>query len=450
MRPVKPIDQMFFWLERRNQPMHVGGLQLFKLPDAAPPDFVHDLVAELRAETACKPPFDRHLKYRAALPFWVRDHTSDTEHHIRHLALPQPGDMNELFAVVSHAHSTLLDRSRPLWLCYVIEGVSDNRVAIYYKMHHSLLDGVGAMRLCQNALASDPGDDRLPAVWAMDFPCTQLPPDDVLTRLLQPLRSVGRQAASLPGVARGLYTNWLDHGRHSAYTSPNQAPQCILNQRITGSRRYLAQSYSLDQVKALGTRYGATINDIVLAMCASALRRYLQDRGALPASPLVAAVPVSLRDEQVSYGNQVGLIYTSLATDIANPVKRLRTIQSGIDYWKQRYQHMTADEVRNFTAAMGLPAGLNLVSGLAPRHQSFNVLISNIPGPKHTLYARGAELQALYPASIVLDGLALNMTVISYRDQLEFGLTACRRTLPGVQNMLEYLQEALDTLDQAN
>src|SRR5699024_254202 len=144
-------------------------LQLFKLPDAAPPNFVHDLVAELRAETRVQPPFDRRLQYRGALPCWAREYTIDSAYHIRHLALPQPGSMEELFAVVSHAHSTLLDRSRPLWLCYIIEGLGADRVAIYYKMHHSLLDGVGAMRLCRNALADTAADDHLPAAWAMGF-----------------------------------------------------------------------------------------------------------------------------------------------------------------------------------------------------------------------------------------------------------------------------------------
>lgn len=446
MRPVNPVDQLFFWLERRNQPMHVGGLQLFKLPDDAPPDFVHTLVEELRTHTDIQPPFDQYLKYRFTQPFWDRDRDFDIEHHVRHLALPRPGRIRELLAVVSHAHSALLDRSRPLWECYVIEGVCENRVAIYYKMHHGLMDGVSAMRMCQKALATDPQDARLRAAWAMDCSRERPARNDSLSPLLQPLRTAGREAASLPGVARALYTNWHDR-RHADYTRLTQAPRCILNQRITGSRRFAAQSYALAQVKALGKRYGATVNDIVLAMCASALRRYLQDLDALPEAPLVAMVPVSLHDTDDDYGNKVGMICASLATHMTDPVERLTAIRRSVDYWKQRYRQMTPEEVRNFAAAIATPAGLNLVSGLAPRRQAFNVVISNVPGPKQTLYARGAELQGMYPVSIVLDGLALNMTVVGYRDKLEFGLIACRRTLPGMQVMLTYLQEALDTLD---
>lgn len=449
MQPVNPVDQVFFWLERRNQPMHVGGLQLFRLPDDAKPAFVRDLVAALRARTDIRPPFDRYLKYRLALPFWARDRDFDIEHHVRHIALPKPGRIRELLGVVSNAHSALLDRSRPLWECLVVEGVCDNRLAIYYKMHHGLMDGVSAMRMCQNVLVTDPDDDRLPAAWATGFSPGRATNDDILARLTQPLRVARREAASVPGVARGLYANWVDRRSKADYTSLTQAPRCILNQRISGSRRFAAQSYSLNQVKALGQRYDATVNDIVLAMCGNALRRYLQDLDALPAEPLVAMMPMSLHDGDHGYGNNVAMICASLATDVADPVQRLAAIQHAVAYWKRRYRQMTAAEVRNFVVAAAAPAGLNLVTGLAPGHPGFNVIISNVPGPRHTLYACGAELEAMYPVSIVLDGLALNMTVLGYRDKLEFGLIACRRTLPGIQIMLGYLQEALDTLEAA-
>lgn len=449
MQPVNPIDQVFFWLERRHQPMHVGGLQLFKLPGGAAPDFVHNLVAELRAQTDVQPPFDRCLGYRLTQPFWVRDRDFDIEHHIRHIALPRPGGIRELLAVVSHAHSALLDRSRPLWECHIIEGVCENRVAIYYKMHHGLMDGISAMRMCRNALAADPDDDHLPAVWAMGLPRGHATQGDAAARLLAPLRTAGREAASIPGVARGLYTNWQDRRRHADYTRLTQTPRCILNQRISGSRRFAAQSYELEQVQSLGKHYDATVNDIVLAMSAHALRRYLQDLEALPRAPLVAMVPVSLHADEDEYGNNIAMICTSLATHIADPAERLAAIRRGVDYWKQRYRRMSPQAVRNLAGAAAAPAGLNLVTGLAPNRQAFNVVISNVPGPDETLYVRGAELQGMYPVSIVLDGLALNITVVGYRDSLEFGLTACRRTLPGMQIMLTYLQEALDALDDA-
>ena len=173
------------------------------------------------------------------------------------------------------------------------------------------------------------------------------------------------------------------------------------------------------------------------------------DQDALPRAPLIAMLPVSLRDDaDQSTGNRVALIYANLATDIADPAERLAAIKRSVDYWKRRYKRMSAEQIMAVVAAMSAPAGLNLLAGIAPRRQSFNVVISNVPGPDHTLYFGDAEMLGMYPMSIVLDGQALNISLVSYRDTLEFGLMACRRSLPSMQNLLKYLDEALDELEQ--
>jgi diacylglycerol O-acyltransferase len=235
--------------------------------------------------------------------------------------------------------------------------------------------------------------------------------------------------------------------RHDHDLMGVRAPPCIFNQRITGSRRYAAQSYSLARIRAVGKVHQATVNDVVLAMCASALRRYLLDLDELPTRPLIAMVPVSLRRDETESGNQVAMILVNLATHLADPAERLATIQRSVTQSKRRYSEMTTAEILGYTGTLLGPAGLNFLTGVAPRWQAFNVIISNVPGPRNALYFNGAEIEGMYPVSIVVDGQAINLTLTSYRDKLEFGVIACRRTLPRIQRLLDYLEDALSELE---
>ena len=193
--------------------------------------------------------------------------------------------------------------------------------------------------------------------------------------------------------------------------------------------------------------YGTTVNDVVTAMCAAALRTYLMNQDALPEKPLVAFVPVSLRRDDSSGGNQVGVILANLHTDVHEAGERLLKIHHGMEEAKQRYRHMSPEEIVNYTALTLAPAAFHLLTGLAPKWQTFNVVISNVPGPSRPLYWNGAKLEGMYPVSIDMDRLALNMTLTSYNDQVEFGLIGCRRTLPSLQRMLDYLEQGLAELE---
>lgn len=443
---VDPVSQIFLRLERRNQPMHVGGLQLFALPDDAPADYVHRLVDRVRAEDTIQSPFDKRLKYRLGQPFWIDDRDFDMEYHVRHMALPEPGTIRDLLALVSMLHGALLDRARPLWEIYVIEGVTDNRFAIYTKFHHAMMDGVSAMRMLRRYLASEPGPENFRVPWQLPRPSSRR--SNAWSAGWSLLQGSYRQAAALPAAARSLYDAWHDARHEPDFTGPAEAPACMLNRPISGSRRFAAQGYSFDRIHDVASAFGATVNDVVLAMCSTALRRYLIDHDALPRDPLIAMLPVSLHDDEQTTGNRVGLIYANLATDIADPADRLAVIKRSVDYWKRRYKRMSAEQIMAVVAALSAPAGLNLLSGIAPGRQSFNVVISNVPGPDDTLYFGDAEMLGMYPMSIVLDGQALNISLVSYRDMLEFGLTACRRSLPSMQNLLKYLGDALDELEQ--
>ena len=223
----------------------------------------------------------------------------------------------------------------------------------------------------------------------------------------------------------------------------------MLNEPITGSRRFAAQSYSIDRIKVIAKAFGATINDVVLAICGSALRDYLISQHALPDAPLISMVPVSIRNDDTDVGNQIAMILVNLGTHIADPALRIETIMASVKESKDRYKSMSAEEALNYTALTMAPAGLNMLTGLISNWQPFNVVISNVPGPKKTMYWNGAKLEGVYPVSLPIDRIALNITLLSYNDQLEFGLTACRRTLPSMQRLLDFLENGIHELEVA-
>ena len=451
MKPLSPVDQLFLWLEKRQQPMHVAGLQLFSFPEDAPDDYVSQLAASLREYNLVSPPFSQRLESRLGRYYWTEDYQLDLEHHFRHEALPTPGRIRELLTFVSAEHSHLMDRARPLWQCHLIEGLQQRRFALYTKAHHAMVDGISAMRMAQRSLSTDPTARNLPPVWAQtrdNAPPRSEAPMDVLASLGHLLGLAGAQLSTVPTVLRELYKTIRQARKHPDYDSIFHAPRSLLNERITGSRRFAAQSYCLKRIRQVGRHFDATVNDVVLAMCASALRQYLLNQNALPDEPLIAMVPMSLRQDESAGGNQIGMILTSLATHLADPAARLQAIRKSIQEGKDRYAAMTPAEILNYTALTLAPAGIHLLTGVVPQWQTFNVVISNVPGPREPLYWNGARLEGLYPVSIVLDRMALNMTLTSYCDQIEFGLIGCRRTLPSLQRLLDYLEQALQDLER--
>lgn len=453
MKPLSPADQLFLWLEKRQQPMHVAGLQLFTYPEDAGPRYIRDLVEHLRSYTEPQAPFNKRLVSRLGQYFWETDTQFDLEHHFRHRALPKPGRIRELLSYVSAAHSNLMDRQRPLWEVHLIEGVQGRRFALYSKVHHALFDGIAAMRMGARALSEDPDERDRPPIWAMPprRRASTLPtnPVEVATGLAKVTGALGQQVATLPAVMAEIAKVARKSQRDPNFVSFFQAPQSLLNTRITGSRRFAAQSWPMARFKAVGKVMGGTLNDVVLAVCGSALRNYLISQQALPDKPLIAMVPVSLRRDDSSEGNQIAMILANLGTEVADPALRLERVMASVQEAKARYQAMSPAEILNYTALMMAPAGIHLLTGLAPRLLPFNVIISNVPGPKEPLYWNGARLTGMYPVSIPVDQVALNITLTSYVDQLEFGLTACRRTLPSMQRLLDYIESGLRELEVA-
>jgi diacylglycerol O-acyltransferase len=450
MKPLSPVDQLFLFIERRQQPMHVAGLQLFSFPEGAGDDYVQGVGEFMRQFDQPEPPFDVHLVTRLGLRHWDEDDQFDIDHHFRHEALPRPGRIRELLARVSAEHSNLLHRDRPLWQVHLIEGLTNRRFALYTKVHHALLDGTAAMRLAARALSTDADKRELPPIWAT-------PPSVRSARAGEPSESamerlaglLGKQIGTIPALARELGKLADKEHRDPAHVSIFQAPLCPLNERITGSRRFAAQSYSLTRFRALAKAFDATVNDVLLAACSGALRRYLEGLDALPSDPLIALVPISLRKDESAEGNQIAMILANLATHLADPAERMRTIKASVQESKQRYAQMSPEESLNFAALMLAPTFLNMVTGLAPQLHAFNVVISNVPGPREPLYWNGAKLLGLYPVSLVIDRMALNITLTSYVDSLEFGIIGCRRTLPSMQRLLDHIERALLELENA-
>lgn len=445
MRPLHPIDFIFLSLEKRQQPMHVGGLFLFKIPDDAPKSFMQDLVADIRSsKSAPIPPFNNKLNGL----FWDEDEHFDLDHHFRHIALPHPGRIRELLVYVSQEHSSLIDRAKPLWSCHIIEGIEGNRFAMYFKIHHAMVDGIAGMRLISKSLSNDPQAKRIVPPWCVEATRANRLQQPKVSRIKNIIGGLKGQLQATPRVMTELSkTVFKDMGRNPDYVSSFQAPNSILNQRVSSSRRFAAQSFDLDRFRHISKSLGVTINDVVLAVCSGALREYLISHQALPKKPLVAMVPASVRDDDSAISNRITMILANLATDQEDPIERLNIIRRSVQNAKQRFKRMNASEILNYSAFVYGPAGLNILSGVMPKRQAFNIVISNVPGPTEPLYWNGAKLDALYPASIVLDGQALNITMTSYLDKLEVGLTGCRHALPKMQTLLTHLEDEIQRFE---
>ncbi len=446
---MSPLDSVFLMTESREHPMHVGGLQLFEPPEGAGPDFVREIHDALVANRNFQPTFRK----RPALVFgglpsvaWTYDDADDVDvdYHVRRSALPTPGRVRELLELTSRWHSGLLDRHRPLWEAHFVEGLNDGRFALYSKFHHSLIDGVSATKLMQRSLSKDPDSTELHAIWDLPKRHREAKPSQrqSLTQLAGSIAAYGPSTWSLARAA--LFEQQL--------TLPFAAPRTMLNVPIGGARRIAAQSWSLDRLKGVKAAAGVSFNDVVLAMCAGALRYYLQDEQALPDTPLIAMVPVSMRseDQADSGGNQVAALLCNLATHLEDPAERLETINASMRGNKQVFSELPRLQAYALSAFLIAPVGLAAVPGfVSAAPPPFNIVISNVPGPTEPLYWHGARLDGNYPLSIALDGQALNMTVVNNAGNLDFGLVGCRRSVPHLQRLLSHLETSLKDLERA-
>jgi WS/DGAT/MGAT family acyltransferase len=382
---------------------------------------------------------------------WEDDELVDLEHHVRHSALPHPGRIRELLALVSRLHASLLDRSRPLWEAHLIEGLNDGRYAVYTKMHHALMDGVSAAKLMERSLSTDPDLRDLPPPWAPRPRRKKSPSGGGLLGIPRAALGVTSDFVGLgPAVLKRAAEQAL---RQQAVALPLQAPRSMFNVAITGSRRFAAQSWPMESFKAVAKASDSTLNDVLLAVCSGALRKYLIEQDALPSHSLVAMTPVSLRaddDDAEDAGVNVGTLLCTLGTDIEDPARRLSVVRESMNAGKEAMKGLTQLQVTALSAATMAPLAVqSLVDPGGYTRPAYNLVISNVPGPKEPLYFNGATLEGSYPLSIPHHGQAMNITVTSYNGNLEFGIVGCRRTVPRLQRLLTFLDESLQELTES-
>lgn len=481
MRQLTSLDAQFLNVESPTTVGHVGSLVV--LDPSAAPGGVWNLesvrqVFEPRLHLAA-PLRQRLVAVPLGLgrPYWVDDPHFDIEFHLRELALPAPGTAEQLGEQVARIHARQLDRTRPLWEAYVITGLEDGRTAFYSKIHHAAIDGVSGAEILETLMDASPEPRtvepeeepfvprRLPSTLDLarrGLTAVALNPLEVLRTLPRSLSYLDELpgAANFPGArlvseGAGLVTRALGGGAPDVGHRSLQAPRTPLNGHITAHRRFAYGAVSLEDVKLVKNHFGLTVNDVVMTLTASALRRWLLDHDALPAKPLVAAVPVSVRPDRGAepgeLGNQVSVMVAELPTHVADAGDRLQYMKLSMDDAKRHFEAVPASLLQDL--AHVIPTAL---SGLAARALFrlatmpgvlFNLFVSNVPGPQLPLYIAGARVEGIYPVSAVTDMTGgLNITLFSYDGSLDFGLIACREMVPDVWNLIGYLQDAMREL----
>jgi WS/DGAT/MGAT family acyltransferase len=459
-RPLNPLDAAWLLVESRDTPMHVGGLIQFTLPDDAPADSLRALLADFRGCREFAPPWNQRLRwpgFKHLMPTWEETDEIDLEHHVRLSALPKPGGERELGQLIARLHSQPLDLKRPPWECELIEGLEGRRFAIYIKMHHSLIDGISGMKMLVRSMATSAEASRkLPPFWSMGIPPHARRRSDAAPTVAQVIEgaigAVRGQIGTLPDVARAFGSMFgLGREEGEGLELPFAPPMSVINGRIRAPRRFATQLFAIPRLKQVAEASGATLNDVVLAICGGALRRFLDELDELPEKSLTAGIPVSVRPrDDEGAGNAITFIIATLGTDLDDPRERLAAISASTRRAKEHVSSLPKQAMMQYTVLLMAPYIVSLLTGVGGRTRPmFNVTISNVPGPDKPLYFRGARMDAAYPVSLVTHGQALNITCQSYDGNLAFGFTGCRDSLPHMQRIATYTGEALAELEQA-
>ena len=464
MQRLTGLDATFLYMETPNNHMHVASTAIFD-PSTVPQGYSFEAVKELvENRLPLLPPFRRRLvtiPFELHHPLWIEDPDFDLDYHVRRAALPSPGGDRELAEFAADVNSRPLDRSRPLWEMYVVEGLENGMIATVTKTHHAAIDGVSGAELTVNLLDLQPEPMVVPPQdppWKPD----RVPSDPELVGWA--LQSLSRQPVRAIKTARRTVETLLSLRRRNREAdvnpppAPFSAPRTSFNTSITPHRKFAFTQIPLDDMKAVKNALGGTVNDVVLAVCSGALRNYLDARGETLESSLVAMVPISVRteDQKGAMGNQVSQMLVSLASDIDDPAERLRTITDSTARAKDQEKSIGAAELASDWVEFAAPAlaaraaRLYSRTKMADRHRPlFNVTISNVPGPPFPLYSAGARMVAMYPMGPIFDGGGLNITVMSYMGQMFFGLVTCRETLPEVWEIAGGLDQAMEELRKA-
>ena len=460
MDRLSGLDASFLYLETPAQLMHVCGVIVIDPSTMPAPYSFEAMRAAIDAQVRDVPAFTRKLR-RVPLgldhPIWVQDKQFDIERHVHRLALPSPGGYGELITLTSHLAGLPLDRSRPLWEMWVIEGYDDGKIAVFSKMHHATVDGVSGSNLISHLCSLDPHSAPLAleagATHGRTASSRELFGRAVVTKLSLPVHAVRIVAPTVEGVAKTIGRA----RRGTAMAAPLTAPRTSFNGTITGHRSIALTDMDLESIRAVKTATGTTVNDVVLAVSGGALRSYLEERGELPDTSLIACVPVSVREtsKRAAGANKVSSLFARLGTDTEDPLERLQDMAHDNRNAKEHQKAISADSLqdwaefaapRTFGLAVRAYAGLRL----AEKHPVVqNLVISNVPGPPIPLYFMGGHINALYPLGPVFHGSGLNITVMSNNGQVHVGVIACRESMPDAEALVRRFPEELEKLSAA-
>lgn len=463
MERLTGLDATFLYFETPTQHQHVCAtivLDPSTMPGGYSFEKMKDTIAERLHEL---PPFRRRLAqvpFNLDHPIWVEDADFDLDYHVRRIGCPQPGTDEQLAEIAGDIASRQLDRTRPLWEWWMVEGLEHGYVAAVAKMHHCTVDGVSGANMMVHLLDLEP--DPPPRERVDDWKPERRPSDvellgrAIIHRVRRPLQlfkvipTTVKNLTGLVGVLRGR--------EGPGMAAPLTAPRTKFNSAITPHRLMSYARVPLDDIKTIKRAFGTTVNDVVLAVAGGALRRFLQRHDDLPSKSLIATVPVSVRsdEEKDKVGtNRVSAIFTNLGTNIEDPVERLRAIAKANKNAKREHNAIGADMLQDWMefaapTTFSLAARFYSAMRLAKRHPVVhNLVISNVPGPPFPLYFSGAKLVALYPMGPVFHGAGLNITVLSYIDSMLWGFMTCRELIPDVWSLGDDVQESLGELLKA-
>lgn len=464
MTQLSTMDASFLYSETPETPMHVAGLAIFRKPDGYDRDFFREYRDFVIARTPALDYMHRKLGYAPLSPtdpIWVDSGPLDFDYHIRQMALPAPGDDDKLNDLVARLHAIPLDRARPLWQFYVIEGLAGDRVAVYSKTHHACLDGGAGMVAMEVLMEHAPEGDPLPPMPAPEPP---RPHEPIWLRQLTEgyvhmLRTHLKMVENAPDYLRALDRmgrRAMDDLLNPGASPLRSAPRTPLNVAIDRERSYGTLSLPLGDLKAAAKAMGGKLNDVVMTLCGGAVRRYLMAVDGLPEEPLIAGVPASLRKPgDFQMNNQVTMMLVALATDIEDPAERMAAIVAATTESKDRLG-MVKDALTLDLSVYGAPiylSGLNRIfSGAKMADQlppMMNLVVSNVPGPREPRYLLGCEMEHYYPVSIANNGVGLNITVQSYLDWVDIGFIAGKAAMPDAHLLRDMMRAEFEAMKQA-
>jgi WS/DGAT/MGAT family acyltransferase len=450
------LDLGFFITESTASPKHVAGLLVFERPAKAPAGFVRQLYTALLGHTKVKPPFNRVIRLSmSAMPHWQDVGTVDLGQHLFYHRLERgENDRKALYRLVARLHTPMLDRSRPLWEVHVIDGIENGRFALYQKMHHAYADGVTLVRWAAESLAATEGDLALRPIWTQEHSGRRDRESGGNQELLETIwkgaAGAGRRVLGLGRLATMLALESANLTKNAIALPFIATEKTPLTGTVAKGRQFASAAISMDRVNLIRKRTRSTLNHVALTCLDGALRRYLEEHGYELERPITIQMPVSLRPPgEKRAGNKIGIIQVELSPPTDDPYVRLRNIGFSLRGVRNMVDNVAPEAIESYTVLSGLVAmtaeTLNLSDTLPPMS---NTLVSNVPGPKEVLYLAGAKMTEMHPISTLPPSNLLNITLVSYADQLFFGLIGTNQ-VSNLDHLSAYVQEAFTELEDA-